>query len=157
MEDLELKKIIQNHIKDICHISQMQVFATSYYQKNYFQIQIDERINALIDEILHYKENRSDAVDTADTVDTVLHAAEQMVGGREFTLEELAYYDGSGGKEAYVAVNGAVYDMSMKPGWAGGTHFGQYAGKDLTAVFNACHQGRFEFLESTPKIGILKT
>ncbi len=32
---------------------------------------------------------------------------------REFTLEELAEYNGTGGRPAYVAVNGIVYDVSL--------------------------------------------
>jgi predicted heme/steroid binding protein len=47
MDELELRRIIYSYIKEICHYSQMQVFATSFYQKNYFQLQIDESINGL--------------------------------------------------------------------------------------------------------------
>ena len=74
---------------------------------------------------------------------------------KEFTLEELAQYDGSGGKPAYVAVNGIVYDVSIEATWGGGTHFGLYAGKDLTAQFQGCH-GMESILSKLPKVGILK-
>ncbi|WP_270474752.1 cytochrome b5 domain-containing protein [Clostridium cochlearium] len=74
---------------------------------------------------------------------------------RQFTLEELATYNGSSGKSAYVAVNGIVYDVSLQSTWGGGTHFGLYSGKDLTKEFNECH-GREEILKVLPKVGILK-
>lgn len=74
---------------------------------------------------------------------------------KEFTIEELAQYDGSGGKPAYTAVNGIVYDVSYNPAWGGGTHFGLYAGKDLTSQFQGCHPAS-AILQKLPKMGILK-
>lgn len=70
-----------------------------------------------------------------------------------FTLEDLAKYDGIGGKEAYVAVDGIVYDISNVAEWGGGTHFGYAAGKDLTGEFNACHKK--DILDNIPKVGTL--
>lgn len=75
---------------------------------------------------------------------------------REFTPEELTNYSGEGGKPAYVAVNGIVYDVSLNPAWGGGTHFGIYAGKDLTAEFNACHKNSAVILDRLPQVGIMK-
>ena len=72
----------------------------------------------------------------------------------EFTLEELAQYDGSNGKSAYVAIEGIVYDVSKVSAWAGGTHFGLTAGKDLTEQFNSCHG--MSTLKNLPKVGVLK-
>ncbi|HCJ58258.1 MAG TPA: hypothetical protein DHV55_13550 [Clostridiaceae bacterium] len=74
---------------------------------------------------------------------------------KEFTLDELAMYDGSGGRPAYVAVNSIVYDVSNNAFWGGGTHFGLYAGKDLTSQFLSCH-GSLEILNVLPKVGIIK-
>lgn len=148
MVDYELKKIIHSYIKEICHFSQMQVFATSYHQKNYFQTQIDERVNALIEDVfIQYAKKANDES---------LHPTEQEASGdREFTLEELSYYDGSDGRPAYVAVNAVVYDVSELPAWGGGTHFGMYAGNDLTSVFMGCHQGAMIRLENVPTVGTL--
>lgn len=78
-----------------------------------------------------------------------------MYRQKQFTLAELAEFDGSGGKPAYVAVNGVVYDVSFNGAWGGGTHFGLYAGKDLTAQFGDCHSGS-AILEKLPKVGVLK-
>lgn len=75
---------------------------------------------------------------------------------KQFTAEELAKYDGSNGKPAYAAVDGIVYDISLSPPWGGGTHFGLYAGRDLTKEFKACHDGNIKILEDLPKVGQLK-
>lgn len=58
---------------------------------------------------------------------------------REFTLEELAQYNGKNGNPAYVAVNGVVYDVTNNAAWAAASHFGLTAGKDLTSEFASCH------------------
>jgi len=73
---------------------------------------------------------------------------------RQFTLEELALNDGRDGHPAYVAVNGFVYDVSSRAGWASGIHFGLRAGKDLTQEFYSCH-GDPIFLASLPIVGFL--
>ncbi len=75
---------------------------------------------------------------------------------KEFTLEELSKYDGSMGKPAYVAVNGLVYDVSLNSAWGGGTHFGLYAGKDLSKEFKGCHDGKIELLKSLTVVGNIK-
>ncbi|GAA0076508.1 hypothetical protein UT300005_08860 [Clostridium sp. CTA-5] len=74
---------------------------------------------------------------------------------REFTLEELAQYNGKNGNPAYVAIEGIVYDVSGKSVWDNGEHFGLTAGKDLTEQFKSCH-GMPKFLSTLPKVGILK-
>ena len=48
MDEVEIRGIIYGYINEICHYSQMQIFATSYYQKNYFQMQIDDTVSNLI-------------------------------------------------------------------------------------------------------------
>ncbi|MDF2592411.1 MAG: heme/steroid binding domain protein [Clostridia bacterium] len=77
-----------------------------------------------------------------------------MYRQNQFTVDELAQYDGSAGKPAYVAVSGIVYDVSIQSTWGGGTHFGLYAGKDLTAHFQACHDND-TILAMLPKVGVL--
>lgn len=74
---------------------------------------------------------------------------------KEFTLSELAQYNGSMGKPAYVAVNGIVYDVSNEATWGGASHFGLTAGKDLSSQFQGCH-GNDSVLAKLPKVGILK-
>lgn len=74
---------------------------------------------------------------------------------RKFTLNELAQYDGTMGKPAYVAVNGIVYDVTNISKWRGGKHYGLTSGKNLTSEFQTCH-GISSKLEKLPKVGILK-
>lgn len=80
----------------------------------------------------------------------------EMINKKEFTLIELAKYDGASGNPAYVAVNGIVYDVSLSPSWGAGTHFGLYSGKDLTTQFKSCHN-MLELLNKLPKVGVIKT
>lgn len=148
MDELELKGIINGYMKEICHFSQMQVFATSYYQKSFFQQQLDEKINSMMDIILQYSEG--------NLKKEKVHAQQQDgTRFRQFSLQELSYFDGANGKEAYVAVNGIVYNMTMIPGWAGGTHFGLYAGKNLNDQFMSCHNQMLGMLDQIPKVGVL--
>ncbi len=59
----------------------------------------------------------------------------------ELTVDELAAYDGTNGKPAYVAVNGVIYDVTNVPAWKNGAHNGYTAGKDLSdAIGNAPHK-----------------
>jgi len=75
---------------------------------------------------------------------------------KQFTLEELAQYDGSMGKAAYIAIEGIVYDVSWNSCWGGGTHFGLLAGKELTAEFKKGHMKGIEVLKELPVVGVLK-
>lgn len=53
---------------------------------------------------------------------------------QDFTAEQLAEFNGAGGKPAYVAYRGVVYDVTESAMWNEGDHEGQHvAGKDLTA------------------------
>lgn len=53
---------------------------------------------------------------------------------KDFTLAELATYDGKDGRPAYVVYKGTVYDLTDSPMWSGGDHEDAHkAGGDLTA------------------------
>ncbi|MDF2881479.1 MAG: cytochrome [Clostridiaceae bacterium] len=89
-------------------------------------------------------------------LDHIIHSVDSYYRqAREITLQELSTYNGMGGRPAYVAVNGIVYDVSNEATWGGASHFGLMAGKDLTAQFNGCH-GNTAVLSQLPKVGILK-
>jgi predicted heme/steroid binding protein len=180
MDEFEMRSRISGYLKEVCHYSQMQVFATSYYQKNYFQMQIDDAAEGLVslymdlqelprtrrrplndrlpeeyEQSINYEQffTEPEAVpedgEPSDEEDLGLQEP------RIFTPEELAYYDGKDGRPAYVAVNGIVYDVSSVALWAGGNHFGQSAGRDLSNAFMNCHQGIMDRLNRLPKVGIL--
>lgn len=142
MEQSELRRLVNDNIREICHLSQMQVFATSYYQKNYFQMQIDQRTEELVQRLVRLD------LKTTEQEEPVL---------REFTVEELAEYNGEDGKPVYVAVNGKVYDLSTAAPWAGGKHNSLTAGQDLSSWFMNCHMGFTAVLEKYPSVGTLKS
>ncbi len=48
------------------------------------------------------------------------------------TMEEVAENDGLDGRNAYVVVDGIVYDVTDSPRWPNGNHNGNQAGQDLT-------------------------
>jgi predicted heme/steroid binding protein len=53
---------------------------------------------------------------------------------KEFTLDELAGFNGKDGNPAYVAYEGVVYDVTESAMWGDGDHEGaHFAGGDLTA------------------------
>lgn len=75
----------------------------------------------------------------------------------ELTLEELAYYDGTNGKPAYIAVEGKIYDVTDSSFWRNGGHNGYRAGQDLTdEIINDSPHG-ISNLSRVPMIGIIVT
>ncbi|HIP99328.1 TPA: cytochrome B5 [Candidatus Bipolaricaulota bacterium] len=75
---------------------------------------------------------------------------------REFTLEELARFDGRDGRPAYVAYAGVVYDVTTSFLWQGGRHQVLHrAGQDLTEALAQAPHGQ-ELLEKFPVVGTLK-
>lgn len=77
-------------------------------------------------------------------------------GDMEFTLEELAKYNGKDGNRAYVAVDGIVYDVTDVPPWKGGEHQGRVsAGKDLSKEIEDLSPHGKSVLEDLPVVGTL--
>jgi predicted heme/steroid binding protein len=75
---------------------------------------------------------------------------------KEFTVEELAKYNGSS-KTIYVAYQGKVYDVSSDSYlWKDGTHKGCTAGKDITEEMDKTKHGA-ELLKNYPVVGTLKS
>lgn len=72
-----------------------------------------------------------------------------------FTVNELAEFDGTKGKPAYVAYKGTVYDVSESFLWKGGKHQGLHrAGTDLTSEIERAPHGP-DFLKRFPIVGKL--
>ncbi len=132
-----IKSEIRKCHEKINYLQRMLNLSYCYYQRVYYNELLKYETDKLKN-LINYKNLKLNNLDE-----------------REFTLEELAKYDGSNGDPAYVAVDGIVYDVSLDATWGGGTHFGLYAGKDLTNQFNGCH-GNKEILENLPKVGVLK-
>jgi len=102
---------------------------------------------------------------TADieTSNGVIHVIEEVLLPEEdedalieFTLEELSNYDGQEGRDAYIAVDGYVYDVTESSLWTDGSHQGSVtAGADLSEALDNNPQHGREMLDRIPKIGIL--
>ena len=74
---------------------------------------------------------------------------------RKFTLAELAEFNGKGGKPAYIAFQGKVYDASASAFWMEGDHMGAHqAGKDLTSEIELAPH-REEVLQRTKQVGVI--
>ena len=81
-----------------------------------------------------------------DTVKPVNDKIDDVVDDNEntllkLTLEELAMYDGKDGMDAYIAVNGIIYDVTGNSAWTNGTHQGNVAGTDVSEVINNAPHG----------------
>lgn len=70
---------------------------------------------------------------------------------KTFTLAELAKYNGENGNQAYVAVDGNVYDLTTV--FAGGFHYSHVAGTELTNAFYIKHAK--SALQNYPVVGKL--
>ncbi len=146
--------ILDSIYRNIEYYKYMITLSGNIYQRMFYESQLyNERMRLNYWEIYYYHHinNQENQLNQRKQP-----SQQNLPEQRVFTVEELAQYDGSNGKPAYVAVNGIVYDVSLEATWGGGTHFGLYAGKDLTAQFNGCHDGRLEVLRNLPKVGILK-
>jgi predicted heme/steroid binding protein/uncharacterized membrane protein len=76
-------------------------------------------------------------------------------GGRGFTLEELAQFDGKEGRPAYIAYEGRVYDVTASKLWRNGVHVKQHsAGSELTAAMPAAPHDA-TVMEKVPCIGVV--
>jgi predicted heme/steroid binding protein/uncharacterized membrane protein len=75
---------------------------------------------------------------------------------KEFSIEELAHYNGENGKPVYISHAGKVYDVSGSKMWKTGTHLKRHSsGQDLTADILAAPHTQ-EVLQRFPQVGVLK-
>lgn len=138
-----LRNEIENELKVIMNYKKILRLTVISEDKKLLNSIVKCKEKHLIElQLLHIKEITGEAV------------YEEKRQVREFTLQELSQYDGSNGKAAYVAVEGRVYDVSNSAVWGGGTHFGLYAGKDLTVEFETCHK-EMNILSKLEQVGIM--
>lgn len=72
------------------------------------------------------------------------------------TLEALSEFDGREGRNAYVAIDGVLYDVTNSSQWPNGLHRGSVqAGQDLTLILDTESTHGRELLARVPKIGYL--
>lgn len=75
----------------------------------------------------------------------------------EFTLEELAKYNGKNGQKAYIAYSGKVYDVTGSDFWDEGEHMGLHeAGLDLTEALDMEAPHETDALDSFTVVGTIK-
>jgi predicted heme/steroid binding protein/uncharacterized membrane protein len=75
---------------------------------------------------------------------------------KEFSIEELAHYNGENGKPVYISHDGKVYDVSGSKMWKTGTHLKLHcSGQDLTTDIQAAPHAP-DVLERFAQIGVLK-
>lgn len=68
----------------------------------------------------------------------------------EFTLDDLAAYDGKDGRPAYFAFEGKVYDATQSRLWKQGIHMGRHnAGNDMTEALKGAPHGREKLVDMT--------
>lgn len=132
---------LKNMLQEINHYKKMINTSICPYEKIRLINTIAYKITQILDDI---------------NMDEGMEREMMTQSSKEFTIEELAKYDGSMGKPAYAAVNGIVYDLSLISAWGGGTHFGLYAGRDLSKEFKSCHGNKIEILKNIPIVGRIK-
>lgn len=71
----------------------------------------------------------------------------------ELTLEELKEFNGQDGKDAYIAVDGIIYDITDSPLWKNGEHNNFSAGNDLTEEIKNVSPHGVANLERVPEVG----
>ncbi len=84
------------------------------------------------------------------------HSAAKTSEAGDLSLQELALFDGQEGRKAYIAYQGAIYDVTDSSKWRAGTHMGRHnSGGDLTGqLLQAPHGG--ELVQAMRKIGKLR-
>lgn len=76
---------------------------------------------------------------------------------QEFTIEEVAKFNGKDGQKVYVVYAGNVYDVSASEFWDEGSHMGLHeAGTDLTEALDMEAPHEVDALESYPVVGTIK-
>lgn len=101
---------------------------------------------------------KPEASEPTRTVEQTSVSEEQSSGDqglKEFTVDDLAKYNGKNGNPAYIAVEGKVYDVTNVPEWKDGIHNNRFeAGRDLTEDLKLSPHGKSK-LDLVSIVGIL--
>lgn len=138
---MEQKSGINGVLQEIDYCNEMVKFSQCPYAKQYWINMASYKIQEAVNKLKTLSQIKENYIRETE---------------KQFTLLELAQYDGAMGKAAYIAVEGIVYDVSWDPCFGGGSHFGIMAGKDLTAEFKKGHVNDVEVLKDLPIVGVLK-
>jgi predicted heme/steroid binding protein len=73
-----------------------------------------------------------------------------------YSTDELSHFDGREGRPAYIAYQGALYDVTGSKLWKGGSHLKKHnAGNDLTDLLKTAPHGEEKVL-AMPAVGTLR-
>ena len=76
---------------------------------------------------------------------------------QEFTVEEVARYNGKNGEKAYLVYKDKVYDITESGFWSEGEHMGLHeAGNDLTEALETEAPHESSALDAYPVVGTIK-
>ena len=100
------------------------------------------------------KASTSAAASSAVSSSDAASSSSTQSNAQTFTLDELAQYDGKNGNDAYVAVDGIVYDVTNAAKWQNGNHYGVQAGTDCTTAISRSPHGS-SVLDGLPIVGAL--
>ncbi|MFA7254081.1 MAG: cytochrome b5 domain-containing protein [Patescibacteria group bacterium] len=109
-------------------------FGTFVYIDRYYQSETDKAVNLTDNATEQNTALEETEASTSTTQSSISKEPEQV---KTFSLSELAKYNGKNGNEAYVAVDGSVYDLTTV--FQNGSHFSHYAGTELTNAFYTRH------------------
>jgi predicted heme/steroid binding protein len=73
----------------------------------------------------------------------------------EYSKEEIAQFDGTEGRKAYICYHGKIYDVSESPFFVDGQHFQHKVGLDLSEELIDAPHGE-EVFEEVPLVGRLR-
>lgn len=86
-------------------------------------------------------------------------SAQPPAAGRLFTLQQLAEFNGTGGRRCYVAVQNVVYEIEQGRLWKDGKHASSKGqaecGKDVSEAIGKSPHGTAK-LATLPKVGSLR-
>ena len=69
--------------------------------------------------------------------------------------DELALYNGKDGNQAFISVDGIIYDVTDYPNWLDGENEAQYHGKDITEEIETLTPEGRAILDDLPIVGEL--
>ena len=139
------KELINRMECNVYDLQRMSFVSVNMYEKMfYWRLSQQEiyKINVLKEFLRNIEESEK------------IYIGDENMRQQDFTLEELIKYDGKKGNNAYIAIDGIVYDVTYNAAWGAGTHFGMEAGRDLTGQISACHN-KEEILKGLTQVGVI--
>lgn len=123
---------------------------TGSYDDNYIKVEQE------VGESKEYEENQKDKHNNKKRDNSYGKKQKRVREEVIFTVDELAEFNGMDGNPPYVAVDGAVYDLSRISKWKNGKHYGMIAGQVLTEEYYKCHEKKINLIKKAMVVGKLR-